>query len=211
MDSHKNTRTTAHSRAQIACRVHSAVPIATVARAFGICDRTVKKWAERALMTTLPLEDGSCRPHSSPTAISAGVVVEIERPRRLRRTGAEIPDILGVSPAPSPRPVGACGWCINGRARIRHAPTARRSASSARCSTNGPPRGRSRPRRNGPASCTTTQRASPTPGARRTTQISRLVHSDESADSSQLAASTSANPSSSVVAGVGFERTTFGL
>lgn len=99
MDSHKNARTTAHSRAQIAHRVHSGVPVATVARAFGLCDRTVKKWAERALKTTLPLADGSCRPHSSPTAITAGVVVEIERLRRLRRTGAEIAELLGVSPA----------------------------------------------------------------------------------------------------------------
>ena len=99
MDSHKNARTTAHSRAEIARRVAAGVPVATVARAFGICDRTVKKWAARARATTLPLEDGSCRPRSSPTAISAGVMVEIERLRRLRRTGAEIADILRVSPA----------------------------------------------------------------------------------------------------------------
>jgi hypothetical protein len=65
----------------------------------GICDRTVKKWAERARATTLPLEDGSCRPRSSPTATSAAVRVEIERLRRLRRTGAEIAAIVRVSPA----------------------------------------------------------------------------------------------------------------
>jgi transposase-like protein len=59
MHSHKNARTTAHSRAQIARRVQGGVPITTVARAFGICDRTVKKWAERAVRTTLPLQDGS--------------------------------------------------------------------------------------------------------------------------------------------------------
>jgi transposase InsO family protein len=99
MDSHKNARTTAHSRAEIARRVAAGVPVATVARAFGICDRTVKKWAARARATTLPLEDGSCRPRSSPTAISAGVMVEIERLRRLRRTGAEIAEIVHVSPA----------------------------------------------------------------------------------------------------------------
>jgi transposase InsO family protein len=99
MDSHKNARTTAHSRAEIARRVHSGVPIATVARAFGVCDRTVKKWADRARLTRRPLEDGSCRPHSSPTAISAGLIVEIERLRRLRRTGAEIAEIVGRSPA----------------------------------------------------------------------------------------------------------------
>ena len=99
MDSHKNARTTAHSRAEIARRVHAGVPVATVARAFGICDRTVKKWAARARTTSLPLEDGSCRPRSSPTAISTGTMVEIERLRRLRRTGAEIAAIVQVSPA----------------------------------------------------------------------------------------------------------------
>jgi transposase InsO family protein len=99
MDSHKNARTTAHSRAEIARRVHAGVPVATVARAFGICDRTVKKWAERARRTTFSLEDGSCRPRSSPTAISSGLIVEIERLRRLRRTGAEIADIVRVSAA----------------------------------------------------------------------------------------------------------------
>lgn len=99
MDSHKNARTTAHSRAEIARRVFAGIPVATVARAFGVCDRTVRKWADRARLTSLPLEDGSCRPRSSPTAISAGVMVEIERLRRLRRTGAEIAEILQVSPA----------------------------------------------------------------------------------------------------------------
>jgi len=99
MDSHKNARTTPHSRAEIARRVHGGIPVATVARAFGVCDRTVKKWADRARTTPQQLEDGSCRPRSSPTAISAGVIVEIERLRRLRRTGAEIAEIVGVSAA----------------------------------------------------------------------------------------------------------------
>lgn len=99
MDSHKNARTTAYSRAEIARRVERGVPVATVARGFGVCDRTVRKWAARARGTTLPLENGSCRPHASPTAISAGLVVEIERLRRLRRTGTEIAGIVGISPA----------------------------------------------------------------------------------------------------------------
>ena len=99
MDSHKNARTTAHSRAEIARRVFAGIPVATVARAFGVCDRTVRKWADRARLTSLPLEDGSWRPQSSPTTTSAGVTVETERLRRLRRTGAEIAEILQVSPA----------------------------------------------------------------------------------------------------------------
>ena len=64
MDSHKNARTTAHSRAEIARRVFAGIPVATVARAFGVCDRTVRKWADRARLTSLPLEDGSCRPRA---------------------------------------------------------------------------------------------------------------------------------------------------
>ena len=99
MDSHKNARTTALSRAEIARRVDTGIPMAEVARAFGVCDRTVRKWVDRAHLTTLPLEDGSCRPRSSPTAISAGTIVEIERLRRRRLTGAEIADIVGISPA----------------------------------------------------------------------------------------------------------------
>jgi transposase InsO family protein len=99
MDSHKNARTTRHGRAEIGPRVDSGIAMAEVARDFGVCDRTVKKWAERARLTTAPLEDGSCRPRTSPTAISAGTIVEIERLRRLRRTGAEIAAIVRVSPA----------------------------------------------------------------------------------------------------------------
>lgn len=99
MDIHKNARTTVSSRAEIVARVHAGDRVAGVARAFSVCDRTVKKWVERGSGAVVSLEDRSCRPHSSPTAISTGVVVEIERLRRLRRTGAEIADILGVSPA----------------------------------------------------------------------------------------------------------------
>ena len=99
MDIHKNARTTPHSRGEIAQRVHGGEPVAAVGRAFGICDRTVRKWVARASEGELALEDRSCRPHHSPTAISAAVVVEIERLRRRRRTGAEIAELLHLSPA----------------------------------------------------------------------------------------------------------------
>ena len=99
MDIHKNARTTPHSRAEIARRVHAGARVAVVARDVGVCDRTVKKWAARAQGQVVDLADRSCRPHTSPTAISTGVVVEIERLRRLRRTGAEIAAIVRVSPA----------------------------------------------------------------------------------------------------------------
>jgi transposase-like protein len=48
MDVHKNARTTPHSRALIAQRVAAGETPAAVARALGVCDRTVHKWVARA-------------------------------------------------------------------------------------------------------------------------------------------------------------------
>src|SRR5207244_84783 len=60
MDVHKNARTTPYSRALIAHRMQCGESMAAVARAVGVCDRTVKvaRHAEGALV----LEDRSCRP-----------------------------------------------------------------------------------------------------------------------------------------------------
>lgn len=100
MDIHKNARTTPHSRALIAARVAAGMPKAAVARAFGVSDRTVGKWTDRAAEGELALEDRSCRPHISPRAMSTGLMVEIERLRRGRRwTGAQIAETVGVSRA----------------------------------------------------------------------------------------------------------------
>ena len=48
MDIHKNARLTPHSRAEVARRVlevgHS---VSAVAEAFGVCQRTVRKWVKR--------------------------------------------------------------------------------------------------------------------------------------------------------------------
>jgi transposase-like protein len=63
MDIHQNARTTPHSRAELARRVHAGEAVAHVARAFGVCDRAVRKWADRAREGALALEDRSCRPH----------------------------------------------------------------------------------------------------------------------------------------------------
>lgn len=99
MDIHKNARTTPHSRAVIAQRVHNGESVAAVARAFAVCDRTARKWVTRAAESLAALEDRSCRPHRSPRAITAGDMVEIERLRRLRWPGAQIARALGFSPA----------------------------------------------------------------------------------------------------------------
>src|SRR5882762_10657285 len=50
MDVHKNARTTPHSRGLIAQRVHAGETVAAVARAFSVCDRTVRKWVQRAAL-----------------------------------------------------------------------------------------------------------------------------------------------------------------
>ncbi len=109
MDIHKNARTTPHSRAELVRRVHAGESIGAVARAVGVCNRTVRKWVTRAAEGELALEDRSCRPHHSPRAISAAVVVEIERLRRLRWTGTQIARVLTLSPATVARTLSQLG------------------------------------------------------------------------------------------------------
>src|SRR5262249_55289700 len=81
MEVHKNARTTPWSRALIAQRVHAGETVAAVARAFSICDRTARKWVQRAARGELA--DRSCRPRQSPRAISPATMVEIQRLRQL--------------------------------------------------------------------------------------------------------------------------------
>ena len=110
MDIHKNARTTPRRRALIAERVAAGEPRAVVARALGVCERTVRKWVSRSVEGELALEDRSCRPHHSPRAISTGLMVEIERlRRRWRWTGAQIAEAVGVSRATAARTLGQLG------------------------------------------------------------------------------------------------------
>src|SRR5262249_23109889 len=92
MDVHKNARTTPWSRALIAQRVHAGETVAAVARGFSICDRTARKWVARAAAGELA--DRSCRPRRSPRAISAALMVEIQRLRHLGWTGAQIAEVV---------------------------------------------------------------------------------------------------------------------
>ena len=109
MDVHKNARTTPHSRALIAQRVATGESAAAVARAVGVCDRTVHKWVARAAEGALALDDRSCRPQRSPRAISAGLMVEIQRLRQRRWTGAVIAEAVGLSRATVARTLGQLG------------------------------------------------------------------------------------------------------
>src|SRR5512138_3688833 len=97
MDVHKNARTTPWSRALIAQRVHGGETVAAVARGFSICERTARKWVARAALGELA--DRSCRPRHSPRAISAALMVEIQRLRQLGWTGAQIAEVVQVSRA----------------------------------------------------------------------------------------------------------------
>jgi transposase InsO family protein len=107
MDIHKNARTTPHSRGLIAHRIRVGEPVAAVARAFGICPRTARKWVTRAEQGDMA--DRSCRPHRSPRAIAPGVMVEIQRLRQLGWPGAQIAEVVQVSRATVARTLGQFG------------------------------------------------------------------------------------------------------
>jgi transposase InsO family protein len=125
MNIHKNARTTPHSRALIAQRVADGESQAAVARGLGVCDRTVGKWVGRGAEGALALEDRSCRPHHSPRAISAALVVEIERlRRRWRWTAAQIAPSVGVSRATAARTLRQLG--LNRLATLEPRPASRR-------------------------------------------------------------------------------------
>jgi transposase InsO family protein len=107
MDVHKNARTTPHSRAVIAQRLQAGEPVAAVAGAFSICHRTARKWGQRAAIGDLA--DRSCRPRRCPRAISAAVMVEIQRLRQLGWTGAQIAEVVQVSRATVARTLAQFG------------------------------------------------------------------------------------------------------
>ena len=94
MDIHKNARTTPHSRAAIVERItRLGESVKGVARAVGICPKTVRKWVARARAGD-SLVDRSSRPQHVPGATPAELVEHIERLRRQRWTSAEIAERL---------------------------------------------------------------------------------------------------------------------
>jgi len=101
MDSHQNARTTPHSRAEIVRRMEvGQQPARVVAQAFGIGERTVRKWQARyQAAQTAGLVNRSCRPHHSPRATPAAVVAQVAALRRARWTGARIAPAVALSRA----------------------------------------------------------------------------------------------------------------
>jgi transposase InsO family protein len=101
MDIHQNARTTPRSRAELVRRiVELHQPVTAVAEAFGVCERTARKWVARYRAAgPAGLVDRSCRPHRSPRATPAAVVAQVEHLRRQRWTGARIAPAVGLSRA----------------------------------------------------------------------------------------------------------------
>ena len=101
MDIHKNARLTPHSRADLVCRVLEEGQCASaVAAAFGVCQRTARKWVGRFQQEGPEgLKDRSSRPHRLHNPTPPALVARIEQLRRQRRSGQQIAAELGRSPA----------------------------------------------------------------------------------------------------------------
>jgi len=101
MNVHKNARLTPHSRADLVRRlsVERQTP-KVVATAFGVSERTVRKWVARFQAEgSSGLADRSSRPHRLHRSTPLAVVGQIEALRRQRWTGKQIAQQTGVSPA----------------------------------------------------------------------------------------------------------------
>jgi len=111
MNIHKNAPLTARGRAEAVRRVTILRQSARqVARALGVCEKTVRKWVARATAGD-GLHDRSSRPQHSPRAIAPAKALRIKVLRqRHRRFCHQIAAEVGVSRATVARIVGRCGW-----------------------------------------------------------------------------------------------------
>src|SRR3954449_3160976 len=100
MNVHKNARLTPRGRERIVRQVESGQTPEAVAKAAGVCPRTVRKWVDRYRAEGLPgLWGRSSRPHRLRRPTPAATIETIERLRRERWTGKQIAAEAGVSPA----------------------------------------------------------------------------------------------------------------
>jgi transposase InsO family protein len=100
MNIHKNARTTPLGREAIVCRVRSGQSPEAVARAAGVCPRTVRKWLARFQAGGLAgLADRSSRPRKLRCPTPQAVRDEIVALRREKMPGQQIAKTVGVSPA----------------------------------------------------------------------------------------------------------------
>ena len=101
MNIHKNARLTPHSRAELVRRVLVAGQAPkVVATALGVTAKTVSKWVARfEVEGAAGLVDRSSRPHRLYRPTPEMTAEQIEALRRQRRTGKQIAQDTGVSPA----------------------------------------------------------------------------------------------------------------
>ena len=101
MDIHENARTTPHSRAEMVRRViEEGASRSAVAKAFGVCCKTVSKWVDRFLAEGPEgLRERSSRPHRLHRPTPGTIVDAVIKLRRQRLPGQEIARRCGVSPA----------------------------------------------------------------------------------------------------------------
>jgi transposase InsO family protein len=91
MDIHENARTTPRSRMVMIERLEAGCKVGAVAVAFGIDERTVRKWRDRYRVEGVRgLIDRSSRPHASPSRLGAAAEAGIEALRRQRLSGPAI-------------------------------------------------------------------------------------------------------------------------
>ena len=101
MDIHKNARLTPYGRGEIARRIvdEGQTPKA-VATAFGVCEKTVRKWADRFRQEgPAGLADRSSRPRTLHRPTPQPIIERIGELRRQRLPGKQIAAAVGVSPA----------------------------------------------------------------------------------------------------------------
>jgi transposase InsO family protein len=97
MKSHKNARTTLHSRQLLIDRIGQGLPAWQVAQDLGISRQTVQKWLARARIEGHSgLLERSSRPARSPTALPTAKIERIRALRLQRLTAAQIAQRLGL-------------------------------------------------------------------------------------------------------------------
>jgi len=98
MKVHRNARTCPKSRKLLVDRVlEEGWSVTAAAAAAGVSERTVWRWVKRwREQGEQGLLDRSSRPRRSPSRLPAAKVEAIEKLRRLRMTGAQIVEVLGI-------------------------------------------------------------------------------------------------------------------
>lgn len=110
MDTHKNAPFTPEGRLRMVQAVLAGACVSTVARAFRVDPKTVRKWRRRFEQAgSAGLVDASCRPRHSPTRIAKGTAKRIVSLRRQRQTMEQIGRELRVSRATVARTLSRAG------------------------------------------------------------------------------------------------------